>query len=90
MNNLKVINSKVCTSANYSFGMSSLHAWIRCLECILHISYNLPFKKWSVNKDEMKEMKNERKEEIQKQFKDMGLYIDYVKQQRWKQSRAIF
>lgn len=25
----------------FQFGLSTLHAWIRCLECLLHISYRL-------------------------------------------------
>ena len=31
-----------------NFGLSSLHAWIRIFECILHISYRLNIKKWRI------------------------------------------
>ena len=31
---------------NLLFGISSLHAWIRFFECILHLSYKLTIKKW--------------------------------------------
>lgn len=27
------------------FGLSTLHRWIRCFECLLHIAYKLPIKK---------------------------------------------
>lgn len=33
---------------NLGFGLSTLHAWIRCFECMLHISYRLEIKKWQV------------------------------------------
>jgi hypothetical protein len=29
----------------YKFGLSTLHAWIRFFECLLHISYRLEIKK---------------------------------------------
>lgn len=31
-------------TADTQYGLSTLHAWIRCMEMILHISYNLSFK----------------------------------------------
>lgn len=66
----------------FSFGLSTLHAWIRCFECLLHISYRLTLKekKWTVkNDDDKKEMKL-RKNKIQSQFKkDMGLIVDMPK-----------
>lgn len=30
-------------------GMFPLHARIKFMECVLHISYNLPFKCWRTN-----------------------------------------
>ena len=81
MNNLDLVNSKVCNNSNYSFGISSLHAWIRCFEYLLHVAYNMPFKKWTANTPQRKKLHNERKEEIQRKFKDkMGLLVDMVKQ----------
>lgn len=46
MNNLEKIESKPDNMNAYEYGLSTLHAWIRCMELILHISYNLSFKKW--------------------------------------------
>lgn len=65
----------------HKFGLATLHAWIRFLECVLHISYNLPFKKWSARTPEEKIIKEDRKKYIQNQFwKKMGLKVDMVKQ----------
>lgn len=37
MNNLALLDSKQCSEDVYQYGFSSLHAWIRCMECLLHI-----------------------------------------------------
>lgn len=64
---------------NYKYGMSSLHCWLRCFECLLHIAYKLPFKKWKVGKDHKTQLL-EVKKKIQEQFRsEMGLIIDRVK-----------
>ncbi|XP_076248011.1 uncharacterized protein LOC143187654 [Calliopsis andreniformis] len=48
MNDLSTINSKTCNDSDYSFSIPSLlYIWIKTLECILHIAYNLLFKKWT-------------------------------------------
>lgn len=44
MNKLNFIKTKVVKDENLSFGLSSLHCWIRCFECLLHISYRLNVK----------------------------------------------
>ncbi|XP_076385284.1 uncharacterized protein LOC143264017 [Megachile rotundata] len=86
MNNLDLIDSKAKDSVNLEFGISSLHAWIRCMECLLHISYNLQFKKWTANTPELKTLRKETKKRIQQEFRDkLVLYIDYV-QQGWGSS----
>ena len=33
-----------------AYGLSSLHAWIKFFECLLHISYRLEFQSWKVKK----------------------------------------
>ena len=38
----------------YEYGLSTLHAWIRSFECMLHISYRLEIKKWQVRSIEDK------------------------------------
>lgn len=58
-----------------------MHAWIRCYKCLLHISYNLDFKKWSAMSTEHKELKLSKKKIIQQRFKnEMSLNVDIVKQ----------
>jgi hypothetical protein len=37
------------------FGLSSLHAWIRCFECLLYISYRLGINTWQVRGQENKD-----------------------------------
>lgn len=52
MNNLEHIKTLKSNEESYLFGISSLHSWIRFMECILHISYNLDFMKSSARKDD--------------------------------------
>lgn len=81
MNKLNSINTKPPNEEHFGYGASSLHAWIRSFECLLHIAYNLPFKSWSVRGDENKKIKDERKQKIQHDFrKELGLLVDIVKQ----------
>ncbi|XP_072375997.1 uncharacterized protein [Diabrotica undecimpunctata] len=63
----------------YQFGISSLHAYIRTMECLLNISYRQDFCEWQVRGDNKKEMFKTRKDEIKKKFKEVGLIIDKVK-----------
>jgi hypothetical protein len=49
MNNIDSIQVKyIENTKHFGFGLSTLHAWIRFLECILHISYRLEIKAWQV------------------------------------------
>jgi len=41
MNNLNIIKRFVVNKDNVKYGVSSLHAWIKFLELVLHIAYNL-------------------------------------------------
>lgn len=65
----------------FQYGLSTLHAWIRFMEFILHISYNLAFQKWSANTTENKQAKKEKKEYVQRRFREeLGLIIDKPRQ----------
>lgn len=80
MNDLSKIYTKPVRDEVYKFGLSTLHMWIRCMECLLHVSYNLDFKMWSARGDN-KNLKKARKDQTQREFKEqMGLLIDIVKQ----------
>lgn len=47
MNNLSQMFSRPVREDVYQYGLSTLHMWIRSMECLLHISYNLDFEMWS-------------------------------------------
>lgn len=81
MNRLDKIRNLQPNSELYSYGISNLHAWIRCLECCLHISYRLDVKKWQIRDDEDKKLVKERKKLIIKNLKsEMSLLVDIPKQ----------
>lgn len=82
MNCLSQIQQLSNKTEFYKYGMSTLHAWIRFLECVLHISYNLQFEKWSTrNQPAFKKLRKLRKQEIQKElWEKVGLKVDFVKQ----------
>lgn len=52
MNDLNKVFSKPENENAYEYGLSTLHAWIRSMELILHISYILAFEKWSASTPE--------------------------------------
>jgi hypothetical protein len=56
-NNIKKCKAAkiVCESA-LEFGMSTLHAWIRFFECLLHVAYKLPLKTWQARGVENKKI----------------------------------
>jgi hypothetical protein len=65
---------------NFRLGLSTLHAWIRCFECLLHISYRLEVKKWQLRDAILKENVKNRSKNIQQLFKiKMGLIVDKPK-----------
>lgn len=48
------------------------------MECVLHISYNKSFERWSAKEEKHKEEKEAKKKQIQQDFKkETGLNIDY-------------
>lgn len=80
MNKLDVVLNKPLRENMLQYGLSSLHMWIRCMECILHVSYNMDFKMWSA-RDENKILKKAKKDATQQEFKEQtGILIDIVKQ----------
>lgn len=49
-NDIESILKRNVNEDNYRFGISSLHAWIRCFESLLHVSYKLDVQCWQVRK----------------------------------------
>lgn len=81
MNDLNKVSSKPENEEAFQYGLSTLHAWIRFMETILHISYNLEFKKWSATTPENKILKEEKKKSVQSRFRnELGLHIDKPRQ----------
>lgn len=56
-NSLEKEQNKPVTESSYQNGISTLHCWIRIMELILHISYNLHFQEWSVITTENRDMR---------------------------------
>ena len=70
----------VVKKEHYGFGLSTLHAWVRFFECMLHISYRLDITKWQVRSDEDKSSVQKRSEDIKQKFKKhMGFIVDKPK-----------
>lgn len=61
MNDLDFVRRKIVNEKTLSLGISSLHAWIKCFECILHISYKLEIESWQIRK--------ENKDQVEKRIK---------------------
>ena len=79
MNNLVTTKEKEVNFKSFSFGLSTLHAWIGFFECLLHISYRIDNKKWQVRAEDQAGV-TRRKALIQEKFKQqMGLLVDAPK-----------
>lgn len=62
------------------FGLSVLHGWIRFFECLIHLSYKIPIKKWQARSEDDKEIVAGTKRRIQTEFRELtGLIIDQPK-----------
>jgi hypothetical protein len=74
------VSGKQSKVAALQLGMSTLHARIRFMEYLLHLSYNIGFKSWRTNAD-TRAMKEKAKTCIQNNFKErLGNSVDMVKQ----------
>ncbi|KAK5648375.1 hypothetical protein RI129_003267 [Pyrocoelia pectoralis] len=78
-NRIDEMINRAITTENLEFGLSVLHGWIRMFECLLHLAYKLPIKKWQARGND-KEIVLENKTRIQKEFrKRCGLIVDQPK-----------
>ena len=55
-NNKSVIKKLEPNRNTLKYRLSALHAYIRCFECILHISSRLPIERWDIRGDEAKKI----------------------------------
>jgi len=67
--------------AYFQFDLSTLHAWIRFMECLLHIAYRLELKKWIARTPKEKNQMKDAKQRIQRGFKEHG--FDYRHTETW-------
>lgn len=80
MNDLDEVRKRTFDDQYLAFGMSSLHAWIKCFECLIHIAYRLDIKTWQIQKAN-KASVDARKKLIQNRFREeMSLLVDIPKQ----------
>lgn len=80
MNDLTKLRLKPLNDDALKFGISPLHARIKCMEYILHVSYNKDFEQWRTTKD-TRDLKENEKKRIQKEFLErVGIRLDFVKQ----------
>ena len=78
MNDLEVVKtlSDQVENDNFNHGLSTLHAWIRCMEFCLHLSYRLEIKSWQV-KAVNKEVVQIRKDKLRRVIRErLGLTVD--------------
>lgn len=75
-----VKKTKIECDSGLEFGMSTLHAWIRFFECLLHVAYKLPLKTWQARGAENKQIVETTKKDIREKFKrELGLIVDQPK-----------
>ncbi|GBP65579.1 hypothetical protein EVAR_87555_1 [Eumeta japonica] len=80
MNDLEAVAKLVPDISKFEYGLSTLHAYIRVFECILHIAYRQKIKKWRVSKPAEKLIVKQTKMEIVKKIKEqMFLSVDIPK-----------
>lgn len=80
-NNINEVLKRPVTTDYLQYGLSSLHAWIRCFECCIHLGYTKNIKKWQARKEEDKEERATMKARIQTEFKEkLGILVDMPKQ----------
>ena len=76
MNHLDRVRLKPPDPNTYQYGLSTLHAWIRLFELVLHLGYRMKLKVWSVKAEKRDQFIAEKKR-IQGEFLDkMGLPVD--------------
>nr|CAI5842174.1 unnamed protein product [Callosobruchus analis] len=76
----ELLFTMIDADSRLDFGISVLHAWIRFFECLLNLSYKLPWKQWQVTGEERKQLLETRKAGIKLKLKtQMGLIVDKPK-----------
>lgn len=64
MNQIEIVQNRPTNSATFNYGLSTLHAWIRFFECLLHVGYRLDFLKWQARGDDKIKLQKRKKNTI--------------------------
>lgn len=81
MNNLAKLEKREENVSFCQFGLSTLHVWIRFMECLLHIAYRLDFGQWAARTEAQKESVKNAKERIFREMKyELGIIVDVPRQ----------
>lgn len=76
-NDIEAIQLRSFNPESLNFGLSSLHAYIRFYECLLHISYKMPIQNKQARGEQNKKIVADRKKFIQTEFRNqLGLLVD--------------
>ena len=76
MNDLSAVSARPTRKDTYQYGLSTMHAWIRVFECVIHVSYRLTIRTWAVG-SKHKDAVRERKRKVQRRFREeMDLVVD--------------
>ena len=54
MNQLNIVCNLPLTPTGLKYGLSTLHAWIRSMECLLKVGYKAEVKKWALGQMQTK------------------------------------
>lgn len=74
---IDAMSQKQIDTSTVNCGLSTLHAWIRTFERLIHLVYKLNIGKWQIRKEEHEEKVAENKGTIQNEFKEkLGQRID--------------
>lgn len=77
-NKLEEVRARPVSQPALLLGLSTMHAWIRFFEFVIHLSYKVDegVKKWSSLSPQQKELVKAKKQRVQKMFWEMRLQVD--------------
>jgi hypothetical protein len=77
MNQIHIVSTLPLTPTGLKYGLSTLHAWICSMECLLKVSYKAEVKKWTSRSAADKDKAKAKNNLIQSRFRsEVGLVID--------------
>lgn len=85
MNDLNSTTHSAVIVENLKYGLTTMHAWIKSLECVLHISYKMNLKApiiKNASKEAFLDINNRQKDIHEKLYKALGIKIDKIVQDK--------